>query len=244
MEKRRRGWRRAAQTDSLCGQLVGHFPVCGWLRVAAAFAKRVINAVTRTWKEPVENGAIRSFLEEIAARVKKQDPAQGTWDVSGDKARVWVDASGLALGVALEGGGSIIEDASWLRPDDAQHINMAQLDAVIRGLNLALSRRMNSVELMTDSSTVSRWVSGGLSGKARLRTKASGEMLIRRRVATVLSLVKEYDLQLTVTLVRSENNRADALTRVSQKWLAALAAPREDVCAAIADLDIKRLIAR
>ncbi|KHJ40087.1 hypothetical protein D918_09880 [Trichuris suis] len=86
--------------------------------------------------------------------MKKQDPAQGKWDVSGDNARVWVDASGLALGVALEAGGSIIEDASWLRPDDAQHINMVELDAVIRGLNLALSWRMKSVELMTDSSTV------------------------------------------------------------------------------------------
>ncbi|CDW60330.1 BTB 2 and zf-CCHC domain containing protein [Trichuris trichiura] len=62
------------------------------LRVAAAFTKRTTNAVTKTWDRPVENGAMRSLLEETAARVKKQDPAQGTWDVSGDNAVVWVDA--------------------------------------------------------------------------------------------------------------------------------------------------------
>ena len=31
---------------SVCGRLTGHFPVCGWLRVAAAFVKRRANAVT------------------------------------------------------------------------------------------------------------------------------------------------------------------------------------------------------
>uniref|UniRef100_A0A5S6R1G3 RNase H domain-containing protein n=1 Tax=Trichuris muris TaxID=70415 RepID=A0A5S6R1G3_TRIMR len=169
-----------------CGELVGHLPVCGWLRVAAAFAKRSANAATNSWDEPADDGTTRPLLENIAAR--------------GDTARVWVDASGLALGVALEVGDAIAEDASWLRQDDAQHINMAELDAVIRGLNLALTWKMTTIELMTDSSTVYRWITDGLSGKARLRTKAASEMLIRRRTSTVLSLAEDYALQLSVTL--------------------------------------------
>ena len=31
---------------SVCGRLTGHFPVCGWLRVAAALVKQRANAMT------------------------------------------------------------------------------------------------------------------------------------------------------------------------------------------------------
>ena len=34
-----------------------------------------------------------------------------------------------------------------------------------------------------------------------------------------MSLVEEYKLNLTVTLVTSDNNKADALTRVPRRWL-------------------------
>ncbi|CDW60823.1 hypothetical protein TTRE_0000922201 [Trichuris trichiura] len=36
----------------------------------------------------------------------------------------------------------------------------------------------------------------------------------------------------------------DSLTRVPQKWLTSVTVPHEDVCAAITDVDIKRLIAK
>ena len=44
-------------------------------------------------------------------------------------------------------------------------------------------------------------------------------MLFRRRVDTIKALVDEYGITLEIELVRSECDRADALTRVSQKWL-------------------------
>ncbi|KHJ40059.1 hypothetical protein D918_09887 [Trichuris suis] len=115
---------------------------------------------------------------------------------------VWADASSLAIGVVLEVNGSVVEDAAWLRSGDACHINMAELDAVVKGLNLAMSWHMKKIELMTDSSTVHRWISDGLSGRTRLRTKAVSEMLIRRRIGKVLSLVRECGLELTITVVR------------------------------------------
>ena len=39
-----------------------------------------------------------------------------------------------------------------------------------------------------------------------------------RRVNTVKALVDEYGLALDITLVRSQCNRTNGLTRVSQKW--------------------------
>uniref|UniRef100_A0A5S6Q3K8 Integrase catalytic domain-containing protein n=1 Tax=Trichuris muris TaxID=70415 RepID=A0A5S6Q3K8_TRIMR len=227
---------------SYCGELVGHYPVCGWLRTAAAFIKREANGVTSRWDEPIRDSRIHKHLQDIVSAVKNHDPVRGKWDVSGNKARVWVDASAMALAAALEIDGTIVEDGAWLRPDDARHINMAELDAVIRGLNLAISWQVTTVELMTDSLTVHRWVDDGLSGRTRLRTKAANEMLIRRRVATIVALTKEYGLNVTITLVKSANNKADALTRVPREWLAPIHHPAAPACAAAANAQIEQLI--
>ena len=204
---------------SLCGKLIGHYPVCGWLRVAVSYLKRVANEASEGWDDVIIGGRLREMLTEVVERVKRNDPVGGRWDVNGNKARVWVDASSLATGVLLEVDGATIEDASWLRSNASSHINMAELDAVIKGLNVALAWDLKSVELMTDSSTVHRWITDGLTGKRRLKTKASSEMLIRRRIDIVTSLVGEYGMQVTVRLVPSAENKADALTRVPQRWL-------------------------
>ncbi|KFD68333.1 LOW QUALITY PROTEIN: hypothetical protein M514_19379 [Trichuris suis] len=118
------------------------------------------------------------WLGSATAFIKREANHGGT------KARLWVDASVLALDVVLEVNGAIIEDAAWLRSDDGQHINMAQLDAVIKDLNLGLSWQMKDVELMTDSLTVHRWLNDSLSRRMRLKTKAP---------------VEECSLNLTVT---------------------------------------------
>ena len=45
-----------------------------------------------------------------------------------------------AYGVALEIAGVKVEDRSWLREQgDKRHINVAEPDAVIKGLNMAIS---------------------------------------------------------------------------------------------------------
>ena len=228
-------WRRGSEVErmpehlsrrtvfSTCGKLLGHYPVCGWLRVATAFIKRRANNVTQNWDEPVSCEHVRSFLEEVQTRVARCDPARGRWDVSGETAHVWVDASSIAIGVVLEVNGEAVEDASWLRSSEVTHINMAELDAVVKGLNMALTWGFTELTLHTDSATVHRWMSDALTGKSRLRTKAASEMLIRRRIGIVASLVQEYSLKLSVVLVPSAENRADELTRVPQRWLRALA---------------------
>lgn len=49
-----------------------------------------------------------------------------------------MDASPMATGVSLEVNGSIVKIICWLCPTDAKHINFAELDAMIRVINLAL----------------------------------------------------------------------------------------------------------
>uniref|UniRef100_A0A5S6QBQ6 RNase H domain-containing protein n=1 Tax=Trichuris muris TaxID=70415 RepID=A0A5S6QBQ6_TRIMR len=162
-----------------CGRIVGHYPVCDWLRPAAAFIKREVNLVTSTWDDEIHDKRILEHVRELAAMVTAHDPVRGKWAVSGNKAKVWVDASTLAIGIVVEVNGAIIEDASQLRPDDCHHINLAELDAVIRGLNVAHSWQLQDIELMTDSATVYRWLDEGLSGRSSLKAKAASEMLIR-----------------------------------------------------------------
>ena len=221
-----------------CGRLVAHLPVCGWLRPATAWLKRRVNALTSSWDQPTDDAALREEVDWVASRLASEDPARGRWDVGGDRAVVWTDASSVAAGVVLATpAGDVIEDACWLRRDETAHINMAELDAAVRGLNLAIAWGMRCVELVTDSSTVHRWISDALSGRARLRTKAHGEMVIRRRIDLVKQLVDEFSMELSVTLVPSAQNRADSLTRVPAEWVRSdSCVPQPVAAAAAADL--------
>ena len=208
---------------SLCGKLVGHLPIGGWLRVAVGYIKRRVTEITTRWDEEVEDDPLEMMITEVLTRVRREDPARGEWCVEGCDFNVWVDASSLATGVLLERNGIAVEDACWLRPEkDPQHINLAELDAIIKGMNLALSWKARVLNMFTDSACVHKWVSDTLTGKARVRTKAASEMLIRRRLSTIMQLVEEYGLKVGITLVQSNQNRADKLTRVPQRWLEAV----------------------
>ena len=140
----------------------------------------------------------------------KEDPALGRWCVDGQALSVWVDASSLATGVSLVYDRTVVEDACWLRPEkDSQHINLTELYAIIKGINLAILWETTTLHLFTDSACVHEWISDTLTGKARLRTKAASEMLIRRWLDTIIKLVKEYALSMNVSLVNSNQNKAD-----------------------------------
>ena len=118
--------------------------------------------------------SLRAMLEDTVQRVERNDPGKCRWDVVGKEATVWVDASSLALGIVIEVDGNVVEDASWLRSEDSSsHINMADLDAVIKGANAALAWKLKKLHVRTDSLTFYHWISNALSGKVRLKTKAS-----------------------------------------------------------------------
>ena len=206
------------QLFSICGKLVGHYPVASWLRVACSFLKRVSEGYA--WEDYVGETA-ENMTSELLRRVRAEDPVRGTWHVPVTSAgRVWCDASSLALGIALEIKGSVVEDSAWLRKtSDCAHINVAELDAVLKGMNLALKWGLRVIEVMTDSVTVMSWLRSVLTGNRRVRTHGAAEMLIKRRLAVFSELVSSFDLEVVVTFVKSEENRADILTRVKRSWL-------------------------
>ena len=159
------------------------------------------------------------MVKDMVKRTRNDDPAKGVWNVYSNEATEWVDASSLVLGAIVEVDGNIIEDVCWLRKDDTTHINMSELDAVINGLNMGLKWKMNFLHICTDSKVVFYWVTDALTGKSKLRTKASNKILIRRRLQTITNIVDEYKLRVDIKLVPSESNLSDALTRVPGSWL-------------------------
>ena len=140
---------------SFCGKLVGHFPVVKWLRVAASFIKRRVADVTKGWDDEVTDVPLTTIITEVVAGVRQKDPVRGKGCVDGPELDVWVDTSSLATGVSLEHDGAIVEDASCLRKErDTQHINLAELDAVLKGINVALMWEATILHIHTDSACV------------------------------------------------------------------------------------------
>ena len=202
---------------SVCGRLVGHYPVCGWLRTHCSFAKRLCKGAA--WNDKVGCEAM-NLLRKILHEVSSSDPVGGKWLVQQRReCTVWCDASSLAIGVVLEESGECIEDGSWLRKvDDGAHINLAELEAAIRGLNLALKWKFEEIRLCTDSATVHGWLTSALTDSHRPKIYGLSEMLVRRRLMLVKEMKKEYNVQIHLNLVRSSENKADGLTRVSKGW--------------------------
>ena len=202
---------------SICGKLVGHYPKAGWLRVACSYVKR--HAEEDSWDDYVGDG-IRNRMKEIVEEVKKNDPVKGVWRVpKSDSGTVWCDASELVMRVVLEIGGTEVEDASWMRKKKYNHNNVAELEAVLKGINLCAKWNLKNVVLVTDSATVFGWIKLTLTEEKKVKTKGAAEILVKRRLGILKTLIQELGLTLTVKLVKSEENKADALTRVRKRWL-------------------------
>ena len=205
---------------SLCGQLIGHFPVANWLRLACSWAKRT--SAGANWDDPIGPTA-EQILGEILDRLSRQDPVGGVWaPTHSEEATVWCDASSIATAVVLKSGSDVLEDAAWLRKkNDCAHINVAELEAVVKGLNLGLKWGFGRIKIMTDSATVYSWLQSILSGSHRPRTHGLSEMIVKRRLSLLSETVKEFQVEVEVRLVPSAENEADSLTRIPKTWLAA-----------------------
>ena len=71
---------------------------------------------------------------ETVAQVCAKNLVKGQWHAPKiGRGSAWRDASKLALGVVLEVGEACVEDAAWMRKkDDYEHINVAELNAVLK----------------------------------------------------------------------------------------------------------------
>ena len=128
---------------------------------------------------------------------------------------MWCDASDLAIGVVLEIDGRTAEDAAWLRKKhDHSHINLAEIDAAVRGLALAIRWKLKFITLMMDSVAVKKWLNTAIEDERPLRSRALAEMLIKRRIGVFKETMEAYDATVDIQLVPSHVNKADVLTRV------------------------------
>ena len=161
--------RKSSRRDvfSICGKLLGYHPVRGSLRIACSYLK--CQADGENWKEKLEV-KVKSTLKEILKRVRKEDPVRGTWEVpTGEKGSIWCDASNLAMGVLLDIEGNIVEVAALIRKKkDLAHINIAELEAVLRGINLALKWNLKDLEITIDSVTVVNWLKSIISKREQV----------------------------------------------------------------------------
>ena len=171
-----------------CGRLVGHYPVCSWLRVACSYIKGLATVDKDEWDRPVSDDVLVCGAE-LESMLEQHDPVHGEWcvDVATQPCRVWCDASDIAVGVALEcGSSSVVEDRCWLRPmNDKRHINLAELNAAVDGLKLAVDYHLKEVTLVADSKTVHGWLSARLRNTQRVKVHGLNDVVVERRLQTV-----------------------------------------------------------
>ena len=119
------------------------------------------------------------MIKEVLTRVYKEDPTQGRWCIDGQTLSVWVNASYLATGMSLVYDGAVVEYACWLHPEkDFQHINLAELNAIIKGINLIILGKTTTLHMFTDSACVHKWISD---------TKTASEVLIPQWLDTIIN---------------------------------------------------------
>ena len=181
------------------------------------------NLSTNGWDDAVPD-CVATLCKEFEKRVGCADPVSGKWSINtADSAAwtVWCDASDTAMGVVLDVDGVVVEDKAWLRPsDDKRHINIAELDAVIKGLNLASHWGLQRLVVKTDSKTAHSWLVSMLQDVERVKVGGLYELLVRRRVQIIQEIVEVAGMEVIVAWVPSAENRADELTRVPATWLA------------------------
>ncbi|XP_047142030.1 uncharacterized protein LOC101238313 [Hydra vulgaris] len=172
-----------------------------------------LNAVTRS-----QLFSKLEKLKDLLHRVKKEDPVGGKWLVPvNGKAELYRDASSIGLGVVLLIGGVVVKDAAWLwRASDTHHINISELDSILRGLNLASKWDIKELTIYSDSKSTVGWLNAVLKEKYRVKTRGVSQLLVQRRLNTIKEVAKGF--QIVAQWIPSEINLANRLSRIPQKW--------------------------
>ena len=203
-----------------CGALTAHYPVCRWLRPMSSYLRRLAS-LTESWDQPISK-ELEALCRDLMARLLSDDPVHGVWSVPAGTSKewkVWCDASSIAFGAALERDGEIVEDRCWLREkNDRRHINLSELEATIKGLNLAVKWNIHHLKLMTDSKTVYGWLKSLFGDMKRIKVSGLNEVVVQRRLQTIADLVDSACLTVDVEWIPSASNLADQLTRVPEKF--------------------------
>ena len=207
---------------SWCGKLVSHYPVAAWLRPACGYIKRLASVATSEWDSLVTPEVV-ACCADILHRVKREDPVCGVWPVDGSadaEWTLWCDASNVAIATVAEVGGNVVEDRSWLRSTkDKKHINVAELESVIKGLELASDWEAKVVRLKTNSKTVYGWVSSLVNNVQQVKVSGLYALLVERRLGIIEDIIAHSGFDVTIEWIPSAENKADQLSRVPQLFL-------------------------
>ena len=125
-------------------------------------------------RQKVSSATMEKVLQ-VGAKLKAgEDQVNGRWLAPRNGVvTVWTDASSLALGAVITIDSEVVEDAAWLRKkNDTSHINISELDAAIRGVNMALKWKAHTFVLKTDSSTVCGCLKSAFSDTHNIHTHA------------------------------------------------------------------------
>ena len=146
---------------------------------------RRLASLTESWDQPISK-ELEALCRDLMARLLSDDPVHGVWSVPAGTSKewkVWCDASSIAFGAALELDGEIVEDRCWLREkNDRRHINLSELEATIKGLNLAVKWNIHHLKLMTDSKTVYGWLKSLFGDMKRIKVSGLNEVVVQRRL--------------------------------------------------------------
>ena len=96
------------------------------------------------------------MMKDIIKEAKREDSVRGKWYVlKVDEGIVWCDVSSISTVVVFEVEGVRVEDAGWLRKKTgADRINVAELEVLVKGVNLALKWELRNIDVKTGSVTV------------------------------------------------------------------------------------------
>ena len=207
---------------SWCGKVISHYPVASWLRPACGYLKRLACIGDTGWDSPVSDDVV-SCCADVLYRLHQEDPVCGVWSVdSSPKAvwTIWCDASDIAIATVAEVSGCVVEDRSWLRSTkDKKHINVAELESLIKGIELACDWKATLVHLKTDSKTVYGWVSSVINDVQRVKVNGLYSLLVERRLSIIEDAISAAGLSVTIEWVPSAANKADQLSRVPKFFI-------------------------
>lgn len=100
--------------------------------------------------------------------------------------------------MVLEIDGVVAEDASWFRKPADVHHNVSQLDAVSKGVTVAVKWGLESLEVVSYSAAVASWLSTMISQNERLRIHGNCEVLAKLQLGVLMDIARECGLQVSL----------------------------------------------
>jgi hypothetical protein len=205
--------------SSYTGKILGIYPIAKWLRPACSYIKRRCEA---DWDIPLDTKLVeicKKFVEDVNRRGKV---IGGEWFYNPhEQWRVWTDASDVARGCVLQIGEVCVEDTAHLRKKgDKKHINVAELQAIQDGVELATDyiKALNwkdevKLKVMCDNATAISWLKQSKERKWKA-IKGLSAKLVERILIQIAELCRMYNIKIDIEYIPSESNLADELSRV------------------------------